>query len=430
MRESLSERETLMRIAPHLVQPLRFVLPHDTGFRPFWMLRAGLWLYDRLGGRTVLPPSRRIDLACDPAGAPLLPKYRKALQYSDCRVDDSRLVILNALDAAERGASIHPRTRLASAARGNREWLLRVQRNGRTAQEEIRARVLVNAGGPWVNLVQHSLRADSRVQVRLDKGSHIVVRRRFAGDCAYVLQNPDQRIVFAIPYLRDSTLIGTTESDYQGDPAAVTITPAEVDYLLTSINAWLRDPVASADIVWSFSGVRALCESPGKAARTLSREYALVLEGDGEAAPLLTVYGGKLTTYRSLAEQALARIAPFVAAGRPWTATVPLPGGQIAGGPDRFVADCTRQYDFLPFATLKRMATAYGSRIAEILGGASSLPDLGRSFGGGLTEAELRYLVSREWAQTADDVLWRRSKLGLYVTPDERQQIENFLSAG
>jgi glycerol-3-phosphate dehydrogenase len=393
------------------------------------MLRAGLWFYDRLGGRTMLPPSRRIDLARDPAGAPLLTKFRTAFEYSDCRVDDSRLVIANAVDAAERGAAINTRTRFVSAMRRNREWLLRVAHVVTTAEEEIHARILVNAAGPWVNAVRRTLLlSEPGTGIRLDKGSHIVVRRRFVHDWGYVLQNSDRRVVFVIPYLQDFTLIGTTETDYQGDPAAVSITQPEVDYLLKAVNAWFRDSFTYADIVWSYSGIRALCETPGRESRKLSREYALVLEGDGEAPPLLEVYGGKLTTYRHLAEQALARLSAFVSAGGPWTAGVPLPGGQIAGTLDRFMTDCVRKYSFLPGETLRRMVSAYGSRVGDILGTATSLPDLGKVFGGGLTEAELRFLATREWAMTADDVLWRRSKLGLRVTAAESQQIEHWLA--
>lgn len=411
VREALSEREILMRIAPHLVRPLRFVLPHHSGLRPAWMLRFGLWLYDHVAGRSTLPHAVALDLTRDPAGAPLKPEYRRGFAYSDCSVDDSRLVILNAVDAAERGAVVNPRTQCVAARCEDGVWRVQVRQLPAGQGSEIRARVLVNATGPWVNqLLQAVAGIEPRHRVRLDKGSHIVVSRLFAHDSAYLFQNADGRVVFAIPFERDFTLIGTTEQDYLGDPANVAISDAEIRYLLNSSNAYLRSPVSADQVVWSYSGVRTLIEQPGAEARKLSREYALDLD-QSSGAPILTVYAGKLTTYRRVAEAALAHLSPLVQMTPPWTASAPLPGGDLGeGGPEAFASACAREYPFLDDANLRRMISAYGTRIRRITSDSAAA---GRSFGCGLTEAELRYLAEREWARTADDVLWRRSKLGL-----------------
>ena len=431
VRESLSEREALMRIAPHLVRPRRFVLPHHSGLRPAWVLRAGLWLYDRIGGRTSLPHASRIDLTRDPAGLPLKPEYRRGFEYSDCCADDARLVILNALDAAERGASMNPRTSCLSAQRQNGLWELKVQRARSAEVQPVRARVLVNATGPWVNrILQSALNIEPSHHVRLDKGSHIVIPRHFAHDRAYLFQNRDKRVVFAIPYQPDFTLIGTTEEDYAGDPAAAAISDREIDYLLQSVNAYFREPVSRSSIVWSYSGVRALCEQPrpsSAGARKLSREYVLELDAK-HGAHLINVYGGKITTYRRLAETALACIAPFVPMKPAWTGRAALPGGDFGpGGVDEFIAVCAEKYPFVEDANLRRLVAAYGTRIDAVLGNARSAAQLGKSFGGGLTETELRYLVAQEWAETAEDVLWRRTKLGLRMTAVEKAELAAWL---
>jgi glycerol-3-phosphate dehydrogenase len=427
VRESLAEREVLMRIAPHLVWPRRFVLPHRSGLRPAWMLRAGLWLYDRIGGRTSLPPSRMIDLTLDAAGLPLKPEDRRGFEYSDCFVDDSRLVILNAVDAAERGASMNPQTRCVSAEAQDGGWRLRVQSVQTEEMQQIRARILVNATGPWVNQVLRSvLKIAPACKVRLDKGSHIVVRRRFAQDRAYLFQNADRRVVFAIPFQSDFTLLGTTEANYRGDPAAAAISENEIEYLLRSVNAYCRVPVSRDEIVWSYSGVRALPEPSGASAtqsRKLSREYVLALTTEA-GAPLLNVYGGKITTYRTLAEAVLRRLSPFLPTKSPWTGNVPLPGGDIAERIEDFITACAGKYPFLDSATLRRLVCAYGTRINAVLGEARGTAELGKSFGGGLSEAELRYLAGREWAKTADDVLWRRTKLGLKLDDTGKMEVE------
>lgn len=426
VREALSEREILMRIAPHLVQPLRFVLPHHSGMRPAWMLRFGLWLYDHVAGRSSLPHASSLDLTCDPAGAPLKPEYRRGFAYSDCSVDDSRLVILNAVDAAERGASMNPRTRCLAAQSEGGLWRLQVRQMESGQGGEIRARVLANATGPWVNqFLQTVTGFQPRHRVRLDKGSHIVVPRLFAHDSAYLFQNADSRVVFAIPFERDFTLIGTTEQDYGGDPANVAISDAEIRYLLDSVNGYFRSAVSPGQIVWSYSGVRSLIEEAGAEARKLSREYALDVD-QSSGAPLLSVYGGKLTTYRLVAAAALARLSPFLPMKPPWTASAPLPGGDPGpGGMEDYVRACARDYPFLDPVNLRRMVRAYGTRIRHI---AAKGAGLGRSFGCGLTEAELRYLAEQEWARTADDVLWRRSKLGLRRSEMDEAGIADWLA--
>ena len=391
------------------------------------MLHTGLWFYDRMGGRSSLPHASRIDLARDPAGLPLKPEYRRGFEYSDCCVDDSRLVILNAVDAAERGASMNSRMRCVSVGQQDDLWCLRVQRLQTGDIQELRSRVLVNATGPWINQVLQSvLNIQPPYKVRLDKGSHIVVRRHFAHDRAYLLQNRDGRVVFAIPFQSGFTLIGTTEEDYRADPASATISQTETDYLLQSVNGYLRDDVSRNDIVWSYSGVRSLPERSGAftpKSRRLSREYVLALDTKS-VSPLLNVYGGKLTTYRALAEAALKRLEAFLPMRPPWTANTPLPGGDIPGQIEDFTRACAGEYPFLETATLRRMIAAYGTRMSNILGNARSAVALGKEFGCGLTEAELHYLAEKEWAETAEDVLWRRTKLGLCADARSKAELD------
>lgn len=427
VREALAEREVLLRVAPHLVRPCRFVLPHHSGLRPAWMLRAGLWLYDRLGGRTTLPGAKALNLARDPAGAPLQSGYRRGFEYSDCCVDDSRLVIVNAMEAEELGASMNSRTRCTAAERSGSFWRLVLRRSDLTDTSDVFARILVNAAGPWVNdVLRNVVRTQPRRGVRLDKGGHIVVRRSFPHGRAYLFQNADGRVVFAIPFENDFTLIGTTEVDYRGDPAAATITDSETDYLLATVNGYFSEPVTRDAIAWSYSGVRALVEQPGAEARKLSRDYLLDLDAEEGLPPLLTVYGGKITTYRKLAEAALAQLAPFIDAAPAWTADAALPGGDT-GDIGAFAEECQRAYPFVSRRNLYRLVLAYGTRVKLIVGAAGSEPDLGQSFGAGLTEAELSYLVRHEWARTAEDVVWRRSKLGLHLSREQVSAIESAL---
>ncbi len=434
VREALAEREVLWRIAPHIVRPLRFVLPYRAGLRPAWMLRLGLFLYDHIGGRKRLPGTRVIDLGTDAAGRPLRrDTFTTAFEYSDCRVDDARLVVLNARDAADRGAVIRTRTKALSAERGAESWRVMLADAATGRGETVAARAIVNAAGPWVEeMLRGGLGATARGHVRLVQGSHIVTRKLFDHDRAYIFQNPDGRVVFAIPYEGDFTLIGTTDRDYAGDPAAVTATAEEVAYLCETASASFARPVTAADVVWAYSGVRPLFDDGASEAKIASRDYVLEMDAGNRAAPVLSVIGGKITTYRRLAEAALERLAPHLeprqglAAG--WTAREPLPGGNFE--PDDAMALSRRlqsRYPFLAEAHALRLLRAYGTRVTTILGSASSLDDLGQPFGATLSEVEVRHLVDHEWARTADDVVWRRSKLGLRLSQDEIGVLDDWM---
>lgn len=423
VRESLAEREVLLGIAPHLVRPMRFVMPLGPATRPAWMLRAGLWLYDHLGGRSSLPRSAAVHLAASPLGGGL--KWvTRGFAYSDCWVDDARLVVLNALAAHEAGAHILTRVGFLGAERAAQGWRARLS-DGR----QISARAIVNAAGPWVGTALASV-AGARPErpPRLIKGSHIVVPRLFAGEHAYILQNDDRRIVFAIPYEGDFTLVGTTDISIAGDPAAPQIAAAEVAYLCRAINRYFATPIAAADVVASFAGVRPLFDdgaADAADAAAITRDYVLRLDAQA-GAPLLSVFGGKLTTYRRLAEQALAKLAPyFPGLGGAWTGTVPLPGGDL-GGQDfaAFLAAVRARWPFLAAANAERMARAYGTRIGRVLGDAARLDDLG----GGLSAREVAYLARHEWAITPEDVLWRRSKIGLHTGAETRRAVAAVLA--
>jgi glycerol-3-phosphate dehydrogenase len=429
VREALAEREVLLRMAPHLVRPSRFALPlpPEQGSALRLRLRLGLFIYDHLGGRRILPGTRTLDLTHHPVGVPLKRRYRTAFEYSDCRVDDARLVVLNALDAVERGAVIRTRTRCARAERDD-IWRLILMSRG--TREAVTARALVNAAGPWVGEVaENVLRTTQVARARLVKGSHIVVRRLFDHDAAYLFQAGDARVVFALPFERDFTLIGTTDEDFSGDPAGAAPTHAEIDYLCKAVNAYFRSLTGPADVVWSFAGVRSLYDDGSARATDTTRDYHLVCEEGFRLAPLLTVYGGKITTYRRLAEAALSRLASYFALRPAWTATVPLPGGDFAyDAAEAKVAQARRAWPFLSEDYARRLVRAYGTRIDRVLGNAKSLADLGRCFGADLTEAELRYLIAQEWAREADDVLWRRSKLGLRLDARQRAAVADFMT--
>jgi glycerol-3-phosphate dehydrogenase len=432
VREALREREVLLAAMPHISWPLRFVLPHHRGLRPAWLLRLGLFIYDHLGGRRLLPPTRTLDLRKDPAGLPLKEAFARGFEYSDCWVEDSRLVVLNARDAAERGAAIRTRTRLESARRAEGRWHL-VLRDAESGEECIeQARALVNAGGPWADeIVRERLGQTPRERIRLVRGSHIVTRRLFDHDRAYIFQQSDGRVVFAIPYEGDFTLIGTTDRDHDGAPDEACCTDEEADYLCAAVSAYFRRPVGRDDIVWRFSGVRPLFDDGHKSATAATRDYVLRLDAPQGEAPLLNVYGGKITTYRRLAEAALASLAPFFPqASAPWTAGAPLPGGDFA--PDAFDAEVTKLAERFPFlepARARRLVRAYGTEAATMLAGARQAADLGRNFGAGLTERELDWLIEREWAGTAEDVLWRRSKLGLRLGPAAAAELDAWMAA-
>jgi glycerol-3-phosphate dehydrogenase len=433
VRESLAEREALLGTAPHIVEPLRFVLPHRPGLRPAVLIRLGLLLYDRIGGRRSLPASTTVDLRHAPEGEPLKPGFGPGFEYSDCRVDDARLVVLNAMDAAARGAAIRTRTEVVSARRGGGRWQveLRDVRSGR--RETVEARALVNAGGASVaDVVAGRIAARAVPRVRLVKGSHIVVPRLFEHGKAYIFQNPDRRIVFAIPYERDFTLIGTTDVDFSGDPAGVAIGEAETRYLCAAANEYFIRSIAPSDVVWSYSGVRALHDGGNASAQDASRDFALDLDGQAGEPPLLSVVGGKLTTYRHVAEGALRRLAPaFPRMGPAWTRGAALPGGDLAGGSrDELARDLAAACPPLGPARAERLARSYGTLARRMLAGVACREELGVDFGAGLTEREVRYLVENEWAMTADDVLWRRTKLGLRLTEAERRRLEEWLGEG
>jgi glycerol-3-phosphate dehydrogenase len=427
VREALLEREVMLRMAPHLIRPMRFVLPSEPGRRPAWMLRLGLFVYDHLGGRQILAPARPLDLASDPLGAPLNACYQHGFEYSDCFADDARLVVLTAVDAAERGAVVRTRTRCIRAERGA-VWRLVLETRGR--RNLATARILVNATGPWLKLFASRVLGDAAaVPARLDKGSHILVPRLFEHDRGYIVQTRDRRVVFALPFERDFTLIGTTDQSFAGDPGEVKPTPEEISYLCTVTNEHFRARVSPTDVIWSFAGVRALYDDGSKRAQDVSRDYVLALDEPHGGAPLLTVYGGKITTYRRLGEQAIDRIAHVVKVGPAWTKASHLPGGDFRY--DRFdalVAITRKSRPFLSEAHARRLLRAYGTRVERVLGPAASLNELGPCIGADLTAAEVRYLVEREWAQTDDDVLWRRTKLGLYFSPEQRARLATMIA--
>ncbi len=432
VREALMEREVLWSMAPHIIWPLRFVLPHHKGMRPAWLLRLGLFLYDHIGGRKALPATKVLDLTRDEAGKPLKPQFTKAFEYSDCWVNDARLVVLNARDAADRGATVRTRTKVAGAKRANGVWdiTLRDAVSGKTGT--VKARLIVNAAGPWVDDVLSGAVGRNDVHnVRLVQGSHIVVKKKFAHERAYFFQNADGRIFFGIPYETDFTLIGTTDQDYKGDPGDVAISDSEIDYLCKGASEYFREPVTRDDIVWTYSGVRPLYDDGASKAQEATRDYVLKGEGGGASgeAPLVNIFGGKITTYRRLAESMLEKIESCLGArGKPWTAGATLPGGDFpATGYDAQVAALRKDYGFLEEAHARRLVRLYGTRARALLGKAASKADLGKHFGAGLYECEVRYLVLHEWACEAEDVLWRRTKLGLKLSAAEAQALERFM---
>ena len=431
VREALAEREVVWRMAPHIVRPLRFVVPHTNATRPRWMVRLGLFLYDHLGGRELLPPTRVLDLTTDPAGEPLKPGARHGFEYSDCWVDDARLVALNARDAADRGATIRTRVKAVAARRQPGAWSITTEDQRTGERAVVAAKILVNATGPWVEKVLSDLSRPRSNDVRLVQGSHIVVRRLYEHDRCYVLQNPDKRVVFVIPYEDDFTLIGTTDRDYAGDPAKVSASDEEIDYLCEATNRYFASPIARSDVVWSFSGVRPLYSDGAGDAQAATRDYVLELDDEG-GPPILSIFGGKITTYRRLAEHALEKLAPHLSdecrlVGS-WTGGVPLPGGDFpTRGLGALVDDLARRYPWLDPAEAQRFARSYGTRAQRILDGAKARAALGRDFGAGLSEAEVRYLMREEFAQAAEDVLWRRSKLGLRLSNHQAEALQTFM---
>jgi len=428
VREALGEREVLLRMAPHIVRPLRFMLPPIGGLGEAAVLRAGLFVYDRLAGRDILPATRTIDLTHHPVGQPLKRNFRYGFEYSDCSVDDARFVVLNALDARERGADIRTRTRCMRADR-HEEWELVLNSRGR--RQTATARLLINAAGPWIASVADTvLRVPLAAPARLVKGSHIVVRRNFDHDRAYTFEAADGRVVFALPFAQDFTLIGTTDEDFIGDVNSPAPKGEEIVYLCNAVNRYFRQTVSPDEVIWAFAGVRSLHDDGSKKPEDVTRDYTLALDERFREAPLLTVYGGKITTARRLAGAALARVAHFFQFRPPWTETSHLPGGDFA--PDEFGVQVTRarnRWEFLDDAQARRLVGAYGTRLERVLGEARSFDDLGPRFGGDLSGAEVRYLMQQEWAQTAEDVLWRRSKFGLLASPNDVAALSQFMAA-
>jgi glycerol-3-phosphate dehydrogenase len=429
VRKALIEREVLLRSAPHIMHPLRFIMPHDAGQRPAWLIRAGLFLYDHLARRALLPASGTVDLQSHPAGAALKPQFRRGFVYSDGWVDDARLVVLNAMDAALKGATVLTRARCESAARHDGAWTVNL-RGADGEARAIRARCLVNAAGPWAaHLHQEATHQASEKPVRLVKGSHIVVRRLFDHPEGYIFQHPDGRIVFALPYESDFTLIGTTDVEYHGDADQVAISQDEVRYLCELSNRYFRRTLSPDDVFWSYSGVRPLVEDPLSDASHVTRDYRL--EWDTGGAPLLSIFGGKITTYRKLAEEAVDRLAAALGnRSKAWTGNASLPGGNItASGFGDFAGQMQRRYHWLPQPLVTRYARAYGTRIDVMLSGRVSMNDMGEEIGPWLYAAEAEYLLDHEWATCAADILWRRSKLGLHLPPETVQRLDAWIAA-
>ncbi len=426
VREALQEREVLLKLAPHIIRPLLFVLPHDRGMRPAWMIRSGLWLYDRLGGRISLPRSKAVAFPHLEFSAGLKGDIRSGYVYSDCRVDDSRLTVINAMGAREKGAAIHTRTRFEGARRVDGAWQATV--TDATGTRTLHAKALVNAAGPWVADVLGSVSgARTPGRVRLVKGSHIIVPKVHSQGHAYILQNIDKRVVFVIPYEGKFSLIGTTDIAVESVNEAAAISAPETEYLLAAANRFLGRPIAATDVVSTYAGVRPLYDDGSDNPSEVTRDYVLEVDHEARQAPLLSVFGGKITTYRRLAEEAMEKLAPFFPglAGR-WTQGHALPGGAVAHF-NAFRDEMHALYATLGRELVEGVVRRHGSRAPAVLGNATGIGSLGRHFGAGLTEREVEYLRAEEWAVTADDILWRRTKCGLHMTGDERRAFATYL---
>ncbi|MCC1481102.1 glycerol-3-phosphate dehydrogenase [Roseibaca sp. Y0-43] len=431
VREALIEREVLMNAAPHIIWPMRFVLPHSPADRPAWLVRLGLFLYDNLGGRKKLPGTRVLDLRRDPEGAAIKDKYTKGFEYSDCWVDDARLVVLNAIDAAERGAEVLTRTPAIAARRENGAWLV-TTRNSLTGEtREYRARMIINAAGPWVtDVLTRVAGSNSARNVRLVKGSHIVVPKFWKGENAYLVQNHDKRVIFINPYERDKALIGTTDIPYEGRAEDVAVDESEIQYLLDAVNLYFKEELTRADVESSFSGVRPLFDDGKGNPSAVTRDYVFDVDETG-GAPMLNIFGGKITTYRELAERGMHKVKRFFPKmGGDWTATAPMPGGDMPKADyEAFRGWMKATYPWMPRSLRRHYGRLYGTRIAMIVGDATSVAGLGRHFGGDLYEAEVSYLMRHEWAQTPEDILWRRTKHRLHLSEDEQAAFAEWLTA-
>jgi len=428
VREALAEREVLLRIAPHIGHPLRFVLPLDSSLRPAWMIAIGLFLYDHLARRSRLGASRRLDLRTAPEGRPLKPEITKGFSYFDGWIDDSRLVVLNAMDAVVRGAIVMPRWTCQTILRQNDHFIAQLAGAG-GRKTSVMARAVINAAGPWAGRVLNQITGE-RDPLRLVKGSHIIVPKLYEGDHAYILQNDDKRIIFTIPYEERFTVVGTTDIAFAGDANDVKIAPEEIIYLCAAVNRWFRQPLRPESIVSSYAGVRPLIDDESSDPSAVTRDYVFDLRGSESEPVLLSVFGGKLTTYRPLAETVLSKLKPFFPQmSGAWTSTAPLPGGDIPGGDiDAFETAFLRDHSWLAPDIARRYARAYGDRAKIVLDDALSMTDLGRHFGSGLYQREVEYLIGHEWAETAEDILWRRTKLGLHIAPDGVAALEGWLA--
>ena len=430
VREALIEREVLLRAAPHIIWPMRFVLPHSPQDRPAWLVRLGLFMYDHLGGRKRLPGTRTLDLRRDPEGIPLLDQYTRGFEYSDCWVDDSRLVVLNAVDAAERGALVLTRSPVASARREDGAWTV-ATRSANGTQRTFRARCLVNTAGPWVSdIITRVAGSNSARNVRLVKGSHIIVPKFWQGSHAYLVQNNDKRVIFINPYEGDKALIGTTDIAYEGRAEDVTADESEIAYLLAAVNRYFKEKLRREDVLYTFSGVRPLFDDGKGNPSAVTRDYVFDLDETG-GPPLLNVFGGKITTFRELGERGLHRLKHvFPHMGGDWTEGAPLPGGEIPNADfETFLGSLRETHPWMPRALVHHYGRLYGARTKNVIGGATRLADLGRHHGGQLYEAEVRYLVAKEWAQTPADILRRRTKHYLHLTEAEIAAFSSWFEA-
>lgn len=432
VREALSEREVLLKNAPHIIWPMRFVLPNNKAIRPAWLVRLGLFLYDHIGGRKLLPATETIKLHAHPTlGAPIKDHFEIAFEYSDCWVDDARLVVLNALDATKRGADIRVQTRCIGAKRVNGIWQVKLENTQTKQNETIQARILVNATGPWIDHLLHDVKAlaENQHNVRLVRGSHIVVPKLYEHDKAYFFQNTDGRIMFSIPYEQEFTLLGTTDADHQGSLEQVSITEQEIQYLCDSASLYFKQPIERDSVVWTYAGVRPLYDDGASKAQAATREYVLRIDDEAGQAPLLNVFGGKITTYRCLAEDALAKLKPWTPnATAAWTKHAALPGGEFElSDRPKLIQQLQQDYPFVDQAWAASLIRRYGKRAWDLLGDAKSLSDMGQAFGATLTEREVQFLRDTEWAKDSDSILWRRSKLGLHMTPEQRAAFRTWL---
>jgi glycerol-3-phosphate dehydrogenase len=431
VREALREREVLLESAPHIIWPMRFVLPHSPDDRPAWLVRLGLFLYDHLGGRKRLAGTRALDLQTAPEGSPIKDRYRKAFEYSDCWVDDARLVVLNALDASLRGATVLTRTTCTSARRVDDLWLIDIRDNGTARKSTVKARALMNAAGPWVNdVIGQVAGMNSTRNIRLVKGSHIVVEKFWDGPQAYLVQNTDKRVIFINPYESDKALIGTTDIAYDGRPENAVPDRSEVDYLLDVVNRHFKPQLCADDVIESFSGVRPLYDDNSENPSAVTRDYLFELDAGNGQAPLLSIFGGKITTFRKLSEQALAKLKPYFPQMNPgWTAGTCLPGGDIADADfDRFIDELQARYPWMPASLVHHYGRLYGTRADEIVGSATSVSGLGRKFGPDFYEREAVFLTEFEWARTPQDILSRRTKHGLHMSRDQILAFESWYS--